>query len=340
MAPNRARRSALTAPTGLEPERIQGFLSDLLRIVAKVANRDFSEKPPLVEGDDELSQFVVGFRFMIEDLERAIRAEATERAALEVANRQLKDLDVMKTRFINSAAHELGTPLTPIKLQLHMLRHLGPKDPAKAARAVEVLERNVERLEFLVSDMLDVARLQSGNVRMRRAATHLPRLVHETVDSFHAAAEAGAVSLEFTAEPELWVDIDARRVGQVFDNLVSNALKFTPRGGWIRVHCYRAGRNVRVEVHDSGTGIDPKDVHKLFQPFSQVQDPLNKSYPGSGLGLYISKGLVEQHGGQLWCHSPGPGRGATFTVELPAQTAPLVDPRSEAETAPGRLLAP
>lgn len=314
------------------PAEVRERLSNLLRIVTKVAARDFSERPPALEGDDELARFTVGFRFMIEDLERALDEVNRERAELVLANRRLKELDRIKTHLINSAAHELGTPLTPINLQLHMLKLAADKMGPRERRAVEVMARNVDRLAFLVSEMLDVARLESGHLALRRGPVDMGKLLDEVEQSFAEAGARAGVFLEVASEEGLWVDGDAHRLAQVMDNLVSNALKFTARGGSVWVGAGRQGLDVLVQVRDTGRGLDGAQISRLFQPFTQVHDPMTVDQGGTGLGLYICRGIVESHEGRIWCDSRGEGKGATFSFSIPVSPRTRPDAKLEAPT--------
>jgi PAS domain S-box-containing protein len=248
------------------------------------------------------------------------RAEATEREAYQqrLEIERLKELDATKTRLLNAASHELNTPLTPMKLQGEFLRSgaLGDLNP-RQRRAIEVVVRNTERLAGLVEDVLDVARLQGGNVRMKRAEVDLTSLVEEAVESHAEAAAAAKVRLQSRIAPGLRVDGDGDRLMQVLFNLLHNALKFTPAGGAVEVEARAAGDEVVVEVVDTGIGIRPADLPRLFQPFSQVHDGQAWNVGGTGLGLYLSRGLVELHGGSIAAESQGPGKGSRFTVRLP-----------------------
>lgn len=255
----------------------------------------------------------------ITDRKRAEEERLTSVARLKEIER-LRDLDRFKSQFLNTAAHELGTPLTPILLQLHMLKsgYVGALSPDQA-RAIGILDRNVERLGQIVQDLLDVARLQSGRLKVSLGAADLHRMLLEAVESFHDQARRAGVALEAQVEAGLAVEADARRLSQVMFNLISNALKFTPPGGRVVVAAARDGHEVEVRVTDTGSGLKPEDIPRLFQPFSQVHDPMQLTVPGTGLGLFISKGIVDLHGGRMWCESPGPGRGTTFSFTVPTK---------------------
>ncbi|HLE46906.1 MAG TPA: HAMP domain-containing sensor histidine kinase [Candidatus Thermoplasmatota archaeon] len=310
-----------TVGYGLRPRRtldeVDARLRTLLGVMARVAARDFSEKPTIAEGDDALAQFTTGFRFMIEDLERAHADLDREREELRRANVRLKALDQAKTHLINSAAHELGTPLTPIKFQLHLLKEKASHPEFAAFRpGIEMVDRNIGRLEVLVRDMLDVARLESGKLVLKLERTDLVALVREVAETFEPAARQAGLTLALDVPAELYGQIDEKRIVQVLFNFVSNAIKFTPAGGRITVALVQRGQDAEFTVSDTGVGIERYEAERLFQPFSQLQDPL-RSRSGAGLGLYISRGLVERHQGRIWCKSDGRDRGSTFGFSLP-----------------------
>jgi signal transduction histidine kinase len=177
-------------------------------------------------------------------------------------------------------------------------------------------------------DVLDVARFQAGKLRLARQPMELRPLVQEAGESFRDVAASQGLALEVHAAPGLQVHADPRRLAQVVDNLLGNAIKFTPPGGRVTLEARSVPGGCVVEVCDTGLGIRPEDLGKLFQPFSQVHDAVDRARPGSGLGLHVCRGVVEAHGGRIWASSEGPGRGARFTFSLPAAA-------SEAPQAPG-----
>ncbi len=254
----------------------------------------------------------------------------------------LKEVNRFKTQFINTAAHELATPLTPIRLQLHNLR--ADTRPERRQHAMDLLERNVARLGLLVQDLLDGARLQSNQLAIERKPVELAALVGEAVRNQTVVAQPKGVRIEL--EPSggpMWTQGDARRLAQVVDNLLANAVKFTPEGKAVHVRCVHASGGVAVFVRDEGIGIDPRKQDRLFQPFSQVHDTSQQTRAGSGLGLYISKGIIEAHGGRIGMESQGLGHGATFWFvlgegEAPAGQAP--PPLSPATPPPNPPAAP
>lgn len=238
------------------------------------------------------------------------------------ANQELQRLVQVRTQFLNNTAHELRTPLTPVLLQSHILRHaLGPQMAAGDRKGFEILERNLRRLDYLVNDLLDAARLQSGRLPLRLAQTDLNAVVLDSVESYREVATRAGVELVGETAAPLWVSGDAARLTQVLFNLLSNAVRFSRPGGRVLVRCRADGPDAVVEVIDRGIGIKPDALARLFQPFSQVHDLEANAQGGTGLGLYVCKGIVEAHGGTIGARSDGLGQGATFTVRLPAPPA-------------------
>ncbi|HET6399102.1 MAG TPA: ATP-binding protein [Candidatus Thermoplasmatota archaeon] len=255
---------------------------------------------------------VVGVATDVTDRRRA--EEERERAARALDEvRLLKEQDAFKTQFLNNAAHELGTPMTPIRLQLHLLET--EADPEVRARALAVLRRNFDRLGRIVADLLTSTRLQRGDLELRKEAVDLCALARSAVESFAQTAARAGIDLRLEAPGGVTAFADPSRLHQVLDNLLANALKFTAAGGTVEVRVRRSGEGAQVTVRDSGVGIAPEDQRLLFQPFTQLAE--GKARGGTGLGLHICKSLVELHGGRIACRSDGPGTGAEFTFTVP-----------------------
>jgi PAS domain S-box-containing protein len=258
------------------------------------------------------------------------RQDAQERAK-EV--QRLQELNELKTRFMNTAAHELNTPLTPIRVQLHLLRNrLDVKGDPDTARSFDVLERNIERMIGLVGDVLEAARLQAERLGIRKEPVDLTRLAREAFESFQAPARESGLQLEPAFNGGLLVEADPKRISQVLYNLLSNAIKFTPAGGHVRVETRSSVGGGEVCVTDTGIGLTHEQIDRLFQPFSQVHEGIVTSRPGTGLGLYISRGIAELHGGSIRAESAGPGRGTTFILTLPLVEKPTEAPEPPAST--------
>jgi signal transduction histidine kinase len=256
-------------------------------------------------------------------LEHEVEAERRAQELREVA--RLRDLDRFKTNFLNAAAHELNTPLTPLQLQLHLLNKAEESGNIEARRrALAIVGRNVERMALLVQDMLDVARLQSGRLAIQRQPADLAALLREAVETYRPPAEAKGIAIAMEGPTSLVVSIDPKRTSQILYNLVSNAIKYTPQGGQVTIRFRGDADKVTVDVQDTGLGFSQEQLDRMFVPFGQAHVQ-QVSAPSTGLGLFISRGIAERHGGRLVATSPGPGLGATFTCTLAQMGSPEED---------------
>lgn len=275
--------------------------------------------------DDATGRGARGRTFPIEVARRELPGEGLHVVAVRDVSalaraREMEAKDAWKSRFMNAAAHELSTPLTPVKLQAHMLRAgaLGPLNE-RQQRAMDVLARNVDHLSVLVRDVVDSAKAQAGRLELRRAPEDVGALLATAAESFAAAAQQKGVGLETRAAPGIVAPLDGARFNQVLFNLLGNALKFTPPGGRVLAEAAAEGDAIVVRVADTGPGLTPQQIGSLFQPFTQVHETPEE---GTGLGLYIARTIVEAHGGTIAAASEGQGRGATFTVRIPRDPPP------------------
>jgi signal transduction histidine kinase len=247
--------------------------------------------------------------------ERLARRDAEDaRMLIEAQNARLREVDRLKDEFVSSVSHELRTPLTSISGYVELLL-ADVRDEATRSH-LQVVDRNASRLLGLVSDLLFAARLQSGHLELNSGPVDLRELVEQTVQSGRPHAEAGRVALRTRIEHVPLVSGEQARLAQLLDNLVSNAIKFTPEGGTIDISLAARDGYVRLDVSDTGIGITEQERAHLFERFFRTQSVLERQIPGTGLGLYISKAIVEAHGGRIAVRS-GEGEGTTFVVELP-----------------------
>jgi CheY-like chemotaxis protein len=250
---------------------------------------------------------------MREEVERATGREE----ALREANRRKDD-------FLSMLAHELRNPLAPIGYGIHLLG-LPDLNAAMLTRTREMLERQVHHMARIVDDLLDVSRITSGKLSIVRERLDLARLVRQAVEDRRGTLESDGVAIDavLPAEP-LWVTGDETRLTQSIDNLLDNASKFTAAGGRVNV---RVGHDIDareaiVAVRDNGIGIEPSLLPQVFDVFAQAEQSLDRTRGGLGLGLAVTKGLVELHGGTITAASAGPGRGAEFTIRIPTEAEP------------------
>jgi PAS domain S-box-containing protein len=239
---------------------------------------------------------------------------ALDNAALYVA---AQEANRVKDEFLATFSHELRTPLNAVLGYARMLRD-GMIPVEKQARAIESIERNGTSLAEIVEDVLDVARITTGKLRLQVADVDLAPVVQHAVDAFRPAADAKAIRLRLTSDAgETVVSGDADRLQQVFANLLSNAIKFTPRGGEVDVQVRRTTASAEVTVRDTGVGIPPGFLPHAFERFRQADGGIQRRFGGLGIGLSIARQLVELHGGTIEAQSEGVGLGATFLVQLP-----------------------
>ena len=248
--------------------------------------------------------------------------DVTERqhseALLRERSGQLAQADRIKDEFLATLSHELRTPLSTILVWAHLLVHTELDEPARR-RAQEVILASASAQKEIIDEVLDVSRIISGKMALNVAEVALDRVLAGALEVIRPAAAAKRLHLEIQSEPGLLVLGDAARLQQVLWNLLANAVKFSEEGGAVRVAASRDGAQVRVTVTDEGIGISPDFLPHVFDRFAQQDASPNRLHGGLGLGLAITRHLVELHGGIVEAESAGEGRGATFTVLLPAR---------------------
>lgn len=245
---------------------------------------------------------------------------ARQNLQLAAANAELRRLDELKSSFVSIAAHELRTPLTAIVGYLEMLAdgEVGPLSQGQQ-EYLGIVQECVERLLHLAASLLDVARIEAGRVDLVLRPTDLPALLRTVVAEFEGQARSRDQRLVLIEAPDLPPALcDPARTAQIVGNLLSNALKYTPRGGQIGLDISLAAEEgfLQVSVSDNGPGIAPEDQDKLFSRFFRTAAATDGGAGGAGLGLYITRSLVELHGGRIWLESEL-GSGTTFFVTLP-----------------------
>jgi signal transduction histidine kinase len=230
----------------------------------------------------------------------------------------LRDGDRRKDQFLATLAHELRNPLAPLRSGLETLKRSSP-DSEAYGRTVKIMDRQLNMLVHLVDDLLDVSRITSGKIALRRARVSLQSVLTASAEAAGAIIDARTHRLVVdVCDDELLVDGDFDRLVQIFANLLSNAAKYTDKAGTIEVKLRREGDRALVTVSDNGIGIPETELSSIFGIFSQVRSHQGHADGGLGIGLSLVKKLVEMHGGSVHASSSGASQGSTFTVSLPS----------------------
>jgi signal transduction histidine kinase len=308
-----------------------GFIRPVLEVTAVarevMQRRDFSLRVRKTTSD-EIGVLVDAFNDMLnevgqraaalEESNRNLHHEMIERRSAEGA---LIQADRRKDEFLATLAHELRNPLAPLVNGLEIMRLDNSGSPA-TKKVREVMERQLRQMVRLVDDLLDVSRITTGKLVLRRSRVELQSVLRNAIELAETFIETRghALEVEMPAEPA-WLDADATRLAQVFSNLLNNAAKYTDAGGRIRLVATVQDERARVQVIDNGIGIAPAMLARVFEMFTQVDYSLERANAGLGVGLSLAKRLVELHGGGLEAASEGVDCGSTFTVTLPLAEA-------------------
>jgi len=253
----------------------------------------------------------------------ALCHDLASRAAIAADNaglyQSIQEADRRKNEFLAMLAHELRTPLAPIRNAVQLMRKTGLQEP-QLGQARDMIDRQATHMARLIDDLLDMSRISQGKILLRKEPLDLTGLVRATAEDYRVSLEKTGLSLTVAIPTEpLLLEGDPTRLGQVLGNVLHNAGKFTDPGGSVTVRLGREGESntARLSVRDSGIGIEPDMLARVFETFSQADRSLDRSRGGLGLGLSLVKGLVEQHGGAVEAYSAGLGRGTEVVIRLP-----------------------
>jgi len=327
---------------------ISGPLRHILTAIRRVEQGNFKARSMLL-ANDELGVLSQSFDVMarkietghhdLEELNRSLESRVAEKTDkltqalaqltsshrdLELANRKLKEVDQLKSDFVSLVSHELRTPLTSIKAFTELIMIKPSMTADKRERLLSIINNEADRLMRLIHDILDLTKIEAGKLSWNITRIDLPELIRTTAANLASLADNKKIAVSLNvpgALPALQGDRD--RLMQVITNILSNAIKFTPSGGSISVavSCDADPPSwITVSVADSGIGIPGTDLEAVFEKFYRSGDVLTNPAEGTGLGLTISKYIVEYHGGRIWAESI-PGKGSTFTFMLPIDTA-------------------
>jgi PAS domain S-box-containing protein len=340
-----------------EDELVGQTLSDVLADVREAARIGESERPVFESGEVAVSEHsfaapegprtylitssalrdaddrtvgLIGVGMDITDRKRAEHELEALFAAEQRLREEAERASRVKDEFLSIVSHELRSPLNALRGWGHLLASTRPPDQGLLDRATRAIKRNVEQQARLIDDLLDMTRLMSGRLAIERQPLDLVELTHVALEELRPMAAAKSIELRFTADhPAVTAEGDMARLQQVVRNLVSNAIKFTPEHGAIATSLQAGGDWIELAVTDTGIGIPAEYFPHLFERFSQADQSTTRRAGGLGVGLALVRHIVELHGGRVSVESQGPGRGTTFTVELPRArigAAPATEP--------------
>jgi signal transduction histidine kinase len=240
-------------------------------------------------------------------------------AKLQEADRKQHELESMRRDLVSWAGHDLRTPLTGIRVLVEALADGVISDPDTSQRYLEQARKHIDHLSLLIDDLFQVSQIDAGGIKLNLESASLADLISDTLEGFSGLAARQNISLTGRASPGIDpIKMDVQRIGRVLNNLVDNALRYTPPGGTVTVQAEIIQGCVRVMVQDDGQGISANDLPHVFERFFRGEQSRSQATGGSGLGLAIAKGIVEVHGGKIWVDST-PGQGTRFFFSLPGK---------------------
>jgi signal transduction histidine kinase len=296
----------------------EGQSSHIAELLPSLGNVTLLERPAPSRSVVSAVQTAVRGRERQYQIRQLLESERQGRAEAERVSQ-------MKDEFLATLSHELRTPLNAIFGWAQILK-MDPENPEAVNEGIEVIDRNVRLQTQLIEDLLDMSRIISGKIRLDVQRVDLPKLIDNAIESVRPAAEARAIRIERIVDPLAGpISGDPGRLQQVLWNLLTNAIKFTPKGGKVQVVLERVNSHVELSVADTGEGIDPKFLPHLFERFSQADASTTRNHGGLGIGLSIVKTIVELHGGLVRAKSAGVGQGSTFVITLPIRVTNAAD---------------
>lgn len=238
---------------------------------------------------------------------------------LREQNIELRKLDQIKNDFITMAAHELKTPLISISgyTDYILLKHNNVLS-YEILEDLKTVQRNIKRLEILMDQLLEVMKIDEGRLQLQMERTNVSKIINNCLDELSYQINEKNLEIILNVDYEILINIDPTRISLVFTNLISNAIKFTPEYGWIEITAKKENDKHFFKIKDNGIGLTKDELGRLFKKFERIKQPIGTKDTGTGLGLYISKGIVEAHNGEIWVKSEGLNKGTTFTFTLPS----------------------
>lgn len=259
----------------------------------------------------------------IEQLSHAFNNSAIALGKMEEERRQL---DRAKSEFLSITSHELRTPITPLKAQIQMLQneYFG-KLKKKQKQSLKIVLKNVERLNKMIEDFLEISRIEAARLKFNFKKTNLKETIKETIGLMKGFAEEKNIKLVVKTNELPLIETDPDRVTQVLRNLIHNAIKFSKNNSKIEIHAVAKKDHILFSVKDYGAGMTPSDQMRIFEPFYQIEQTLDRKHGGTGLGLAICRGIVESQKGKIWVESE-PGKGSIFNFTIPLKPIQEIEP--------------
>ena len=286
----------------------------------------------------ELNRALVDAGTLLDAERRSRQAAEAERQHLltneTLARETAQAQNVAKDQFLAMLGHELRTPLAAISGATALLEISGP-DTVGAARYLDIIRRQNSHLGHIVNDLLDVSRLMAGKIMLERQVLNLADCMNSCVDALRTTDRAASYRIAVQSHP-VWISGDSSRIEQILNNLLTNALKFSPQGSEIRISVHEKAGRALVSVHDSGAGLTPELLERVFEPFVQGPPPVNRAQSGLGIGLALVRQLVALHGGEVQAFSAGLDQGSTFSFWLPSIAAVQVTTVKQGTVSPGK----
>src|SRR5262249_18180744 len=308
LPPDRLEEEATILGTLVRGERIDHFETERItkdgrRIDISLSVSPIKDQSGRVIGGAKIARDISLRRQLEREREWALTQERHARTLAEAANRA-------KDAFLAMVSHELRSPLSPILSWARMLR-MKVLDEAKSLRALETIERSARAQAQLIDDLLDISRIVAGKLRLEVRPVDLAVVIEQAVEVVRPAADAKQIRIQMVLDTETgMISGDPTRLQQVVWNLLSNAVKVTPKGGRVQITLERVNSYVEIAISDTGQGISPDFLSRLFERFQQAESGATRSHGGLGLGLAIVRHIVELHGGTVLAESPGEGLGA------------------------------
>jgi signal transduction histidine kinase len=281
---------------------LAGRISNVESAARRLADGDLSTRIP-VNGTDEVASLAATFNQMAGQLQDAAEKQ--------------KEVERLRSDLIAWVGHDLQTPLASMRAILEALADGMVDDPEAVQRYLKTAQRDIRSLSLLIDDLFQMAQIDAGGLQLDLTPNSLSDLISDTLESFSELAARQGINLEGAVEPDVDpICMDAARIGRVLNNLVGNALRFTPAQGKVEVTAHRQGSRIEVLVSDSGEGIRPQDLPHVFEQFYRGEKSRSRTTGGAGLGLAISRGIVQAHGGEIRVESEL-GKGTRFIFSLP-----------------------